>query len=137
MECVWTTGKRFLEINFPHLIGPEIIVKEFINSATPGAAGSVPVHIGTVTLIARDEDRIRGAIPMPTFARRPSTVSSFLPVEIPQNSMVGQQNQQISKLQFDKFPALSTFLCWKIRFKNQVTSCSDFTLGGYVMDQRS
>ena len=47
--------------------------------------------------------KIKDTIPMPTFARRPSTMSSLLLVDIPQNSMVGQQRQQISELQFDKF----------------------------------
>ena len=37
-----------------------------------------------------------------------------------------QQRQQISELQFDKFLTPSSFLCWKIRFKTQVTTCSDF-----------
>ena len=92
---------------------------------TPGATGSVPVHIGTGTLVGRDDDRIKDTIPMPTFARRPSTMSLFIPVDIPQNSMVGQQRQQKTELQFDKFLTPSTFLCWKIRFKNQVTTCSD------------
>ena len=50
---------------------------------TPGAAGSVPVHIGTGTLVARDEDLNRETIPMPTFVRWTSTTSSFLLVEIP------------------------------------------------------
>ena len=31
-------------------------------------------------------------------------MSSLLPVDIPQNSMAGQQRQQISELQFNKFP---------------------------------
>ena len=53
-------------------------------------------------------------------------MSPFVPVDIPQSSMVGQQRQQISELQFDTFPTPSTFLCWKIRFRNQVTICSDF-----------
>ena len=44
----------------------------------------------------------RGTIPMPTFARRPSTMSSLVPVEIPQSSLVGQQRQLISELQYDK-----------------------------------
>ena len=63
---------------------------------------------------------------MPTFARRPSTVSSLFPVELPQNYMVEQQRQQISELQFDKYPNPQSFLVWKIRFKTQVTTCSDF-----------
>ena len=53
-------------------------------------------------------------------------MSSFSPVEIPQDSMVGQQRQQISELQFEKFPNPHSFLRWKIRFKNQVTTCSHF-----------
>ena len=96
------------------------------HSMTPGATGSFPVHIGTGTLVARDEDPNRGTTPMPMFARKPSTMSSLVPEDIPQNSMVGQQRQQMSELQFDKFPPLSTFLCWKIRFKNEVSTCSDF-----------
>ena len=42
--------------------------------------------------------------------------------------MVGQQRQQISELQFDEFTTPSSFLYWKIRFKSQVTTCSDFPL---------
>ena len=52
------------------------------HSATPGATGSVPVPLGTGTLVARDEDLTRGTIPMPTFARRPSTISSLFLVDI-------------------------------------------------------
>ena len=95
------------------------------HSMTPGDTGSVPVHIGTRTPVAREKDLNRGTIPMQTFACRPPTISSLFPVDIPQNSMVGQQRQQISEPQFDKCPTPSTFLCWKIRFKNQATTCSD------------
>ena len=72
------------------------------HSVTPGATGSVPVHFGSGTPFARDEDLNRGTIPTSTFARRPSTISSLFSVDIPQNSMVGQQRQQISDLQFEK-----------------------------------
>ena len=40
--------------------------------------------------------------------------------------MVGQQRQQISVLQFDKFPTPYSFLCWKKRFKTEVCTCSQF-----------
>ena len=53
-------------------------------------------------------------------------MSSSIPVDLPQNSLFGQQRQQISELQFDEFPTPHSFLCWKIRFKNQVTTRSDF-----------
>ena len=69
------------------------------HSTTPSATGSV-----TGRLVARDEDRNEGTVPVPTFAGRPSTMSSLFPVDIPQNSVVGQQRQQISELQFDKIP---------------------------------
>ena len=84
------------------------------------------MHIGTGTPVARDEDQTGDTIPMPSFSRRPSTISSLFPVDIQHNSMVGQQRQQISELQFDKFLTHSAFLCWKIRFKNQVATCFDF-----------
>ena len=63
---------------------------------------------------------------MPTFAGRPSTIISLIPVEFPQNSVVGQQRQQMSELQFDKFPNPQSFLVCRIRFKNQVIACFDF-----------
>ena len=36
------------------------------------------------------------------------------------------QRLQISDLHFDKFPTPATFACWKIRFKIEVCSCSQF-----------
>ena len=63
---------------------------------------------------------------MPMNAGRPSTMNSFLPAEISHNSLAVPQRLQISELQFDKFPTSSTISCWKIRFKTQVSSCSDF-----------
>ena len=32
----------------------------------------------------------------------------------------------ISELHFDKFPTPATFACWKIRFKTEVCTCSQF-----------
>ena len=75
----------------------------------------MPQAAGSETF-ARDDKQSGDTIPMPTFARRSLTVSSFVPVEFPQNS----------ELQFDNFPNPESFLVWKIRFKNQVTTCSDF-----------
>ena len=37
-----------------------------------------------------------------------------------------QQRLQISDLFFDKFPTPATFACWKIRFKTEVCTCSQF-----------
>ena len=48
-----------------------------------------------------------------------------------------QQRLQISDLHFDKFPTPATFACWKIRFKTEVCTCSQFPYGSYAVDQRS
>ena len=37
-----------------------------------------------------------------------------------------QQRLQISDLHFDKFPTPATFACWKIKFKTEVCTCSQF-----------
>ena len=82
---------------------------------------------GRTKTIHTSEDRQNQAtFPMPTFATRPLTTSSTIPVESPQHHMVGQQRQQISELQFDKFPNPQSFLVRKIRFNTQITTCSDF-----------
>ena len=78
---------------------------------------------------------IYGTIPMPTFASRPLTTSSTLPVELPQNNVVGQQRKQMSELQFDKFPAPASFMVWKTRFQTQVSNGSDFPLAGMLWIQ--
>ena len=73
---------------------------------------------GTGSIFTRDDKQNRGTIPMPTLARRPSTMSSTIPVEFPKNSLLGQQRQQISELQFDEFPAPSTFFMLEGKFQN-------------------
>ena len=42
------------------------------------------------------------------------------------NCGADQQRLQISDLHFDKFPTPATFACWKIRFKTEVCTCSQF-----------
>ena len=73
----------------------------------------------TKTNHTSEDTRNQGTIPMPTFATRPLTTSSTIPVELPQNHMVGQQRQQISELQFDKFPYHYRFWCGKFDSKHK------------------
>ena len=96
-----------------------------LHSTHQSATGGNPVQWSTGRPVAKGEEQIGSTVPVPSFARRPSTMNSFSPAEIPQKSMADQQRLQISELHFDKFPTPSTFSCWKIRFKNQVTTCSD------------
>ena len=58
----------------------------------------------------------------------PSAKSSVIPSEGDslKNYGADQQRLQISDLHFDKFPTPATFACWKIRFKTEVCTCSQF-----------
>ena len=58
----------------------------------------------------------------------PSARNSFDPSEEGSSKNYGpdQQQLQISDLHFDKFTTSATFACWKIRFKTEVCTCSQF-----------
>ena len=58
----------------------------------------------------------------------PSAKNSVIPSEGDSSKNYGadQQRLQISDLHFDKFPSPATFACWKIRFKTEVCTCSQF-----------
>ena len=58
----------------------------------------------------------------------PSARNSFVPCEgdFSKNCGADQQRLQISDPHFDKFPTSATFACWKIRFKTEVRTCSQF-----------
>ena len=72
--------------------------------------GSVPqATVTDDTFFTRDDKQDKGTIPMPTFAGRPSTMSSFTPVEFPQNSMAGQQRQQYRNFNLIISPHLQRF----------------------------
>ena len=83
--------KTFLVINSLHSKSSRNHFQEIHHSTTPSTTGSIPVRIGTGDSGARDEDLTRSTIPMPTLARKPPIMSSIFPVDIPKNSMVGQQ----------------------------------------------
>ena len=58
----------------------------------------------------------------------PSARNSVTPCEggCSKNYGADQQRLQISDLHFDKFPTPATFAFWKIRFKTEVCTCSQF-----------
>ena len=58
----------------------------------------------------------------------PSARNSFDPEEgsFSKDYAAGQQRLQLSELHFDKFPTPTTLACWKIRFKTEVCTCSQF-----------
>ena len=64
----------------------------------------------------------------------PSAKNSVIPSEGDslKNYGADQQRLQISDLHFDKFPTPATFACWKIRFKTEVCTCSQFPAEGML-----
>ena len=58
--------------------------------------------------------------------RQPKIQSSSVDRDSSKNYGADQQRLQISDLHFDKFPTPATFACWKIRFKTEVCTCSQF-----------
>ena len=94
------------------------------------ATGNIPVQATTGRPVAESGDRSRDTIPTPRFLRRPSAKDSFNPMEGKslKNFGADQQRLQISELHFDKFPTPQTFSCWKIIFKIEVCSCSNFPM---------
>ena len=44
----------------------------------------------------------------------------------PKDYGADHQRLQISDLDFDDFPTPTTFACWKMRFKTEVCTCSQF-----------
>ena len=64
----------------------------------------------------------------PRFQSGPSARNSFDPNEgrLSKDYGADQQRLQISDLHFDKLLTLATFACWKMRFKTEVCTCSQF-----------
>ena len=58
--------------------------------------------------------------------RQPKIQSSIVREILTKNYGADQQRLQISDLHFDNFPTPATYACWKIRFKTEVCTCSQF-----------
>ena len=56
--------------------------------------------------------------------RQPKVLSSLVREDF--QRIIWQTNNESSDLHFDKFPTAVTFACWKIRFKTEVCTCSQF-----------
>ena len=81
-----------------------------------------PLHSSTVEKSGRQKDQDLRC------QSGPSAKNSviFSGGDSSKNYGADQQRLQISELHFDKFPTPATFACWKIRFKTEVCTCSQF-----------
>ena len=107
MEYVWITGKRF-GFEFSTFDSPRDHPQRIQSDDVRRNREAVPEARRTKTTHTSEDRLNQGTLPMPTFATNPLTKSSTVPVELPQSHMVGQR-QQISELQFDRFPDPQTF----------------------------
>ena len=81
-----------------------------------------PLHTSTVEKSERPEHRDLRCQSGPS--DKDSVI--FSGGDYSKNYGADQQRLQISDLHFDKFPTPATFACWKIRFKTEVCTCSQF-----------
>ena len=74
--------------------------------------------------------RLPRAVLDPRCQSEPSARNSVIPSEgeFSKNYGADQQRLQISDPRFDKFSTPATFACWKIRFKTEVCTCSQFPM---------
>ena len=63
---------------------------------------------------------------MPVWTSQPKIQSSSVEETLQRINGADKQRLQISDLHFDKFLTPATFACWKIRFKTEVCTCSQF-----------
>ena len=83
-----------------------------------------PLHIHPQWKRVKGQDKIK--ITDASLDRQPKIQSSSSGGDSSKNYGADQQRLQISDLHFDKFPTPATFACWKIRFKTEVCTCSQF-----------
>ena len=125
MKCTWIKGKHF-EHQFCTFDSTRDH-RERINLTNEQRSREAAPEAGRTKTIHTNEDRqSQGTFPMPTYATKPLTTSSTISVELQQKYMVGQHGQQLTVLQFDKFPDPQSFSAWIKRFKNQATTFFDF-----------
>ena len=114
-----------------HGISGNVFVNPPASSSSPYPGGFNP-WISNVTGDTSPHVTSERQIPDTTLDPRcqsgPSARNSSDPKEgrFSKDSGTDQQRLQISELHFDKFPTPTTFVCWKIRFKTEVCTCSQF-----------
>ena len=121
----------------PMFVSAQTLYQGILHSTNPSATGSIPVQVSAGRPVPRGEERIGSTTPISMSARRPSTMNSFLPAEVPQNSMAVKQRLQISELQFDKIPDTIIIFVLEDVIQNPCEFLFRFSIGSYVMDQRS
>ena len=85
-------------------------------------------YVGSNSLIIGGKNENQTQVQDQKCQSRPSARNSVIPSEggFSKNYGADQQRLQISDPLLDKFSTPATFACWKIRFKTEVCTCSQF-----------
>ena len=114
---IWYIGKRFCK-STGFLYSSLSLRIESLEENHWGAASNV--YCGEEW---KTRTKSRSAMPVWTSAKDSVIFSGG---DSSKNYGADQQRLQISDLHFDKFHTSATFACWKIRFKTEVCTCSQF-----------
>ena len=121
-----------------HGISGNVFLNSPASSSSPHPGGFNPwipnvtedtlVLTNTGRPVTRGERQIPNTVLTPRFQTGPSAGNSFDPKDgrFSKDYGADQQRLQIWDLHFDKFATKTTFACWKIRFKTEVCTCSQF-----------
>ena len=119
--CIWDT----------HGISGNVFANPHASSSAPypqelhqwNSSIEEPLHMSTVEKSERPEQNQDLRCQSVPSAKNSVILSGG---DSSKNYRADQQRLQISDLHFDKFPTPATFACWKIRFKTEVCTCSQF-----------
>ena len=122
---IWDThGKSGNVFADPHASSSAPYPQELNQWNKWGTAIEEPLHMSTAEKSERPEQKNRGLRCQAGPSAKDSVILSG--GDSSKNYGADQQRLQISDLHFDKFPTPATFACWKIRFKTEVCTCSQF-----------
>ena len=97
--------------------------------------GVEPLHSSTIEKRVRDKTHDQDQRCQSGQSAKNSVI--FSGGDSSNNYGADQQRLHISELHFDKFPTPASFVCWKIRFKTEVCTCSQFLTDAMLWIKKS
>ena len=97
-----------------------------LHSTTPSATCAIPVQVSTGRPVARGEERIGSTATLPMSERMPSTMISFYQRKYHRILWMDSKDNRYRSFSSTNSPLHHYFSYWKMKFKTQVSPCSDF-----------
>ena len=121
----------------PMFDSSQTLYQGILHSTTPSAAGAVPVQVSARQPVARGEERFGSTTTMPMPGRRPSTCFPSCQWKFQRIPSLDSKDYTHRSFNLTNSPTPSSLLCRKTRLKNPSKFLFRFSLGCYVIDQRS